>query len=258
MAYETVLFEVKNGIATVTLNRPERLNAFNQLMGDELHDIWKKIRTDDDVRAIVLRAAGDRAFCTGVDVQAFDLRVEKSPWHVTDVGEILAPKSCKVWKPFIVAVHGMCAGGAFYWLNEADIVICSEDATFFDPHVTFGMVAAFEPIGLAARLNLSEVLRIALLGNDERVSAETALRISLVTEITKRDNLWARADEIAATIAAKPPIAVQGTIRAIWQSTDLTRQQAIENAMKYPLLGNAEGTAQVDRWSMPKAKWRLR
>lgn len=258
MNYETVLFEIKDGIATVTLNRPERMNSFNQKMGEEMRAIWHAIREDDNVRAIVLRACEGRAFCTGVDVQAMDLKLEKSPWHITDIGELLAPKSNRVWKPFIVAVHGMCAGGAFYWLNEADITICSEDATFFDPHVTFGMVAAFEPIGLAAKLNLSEVLRIALMGNDERVSAETALRISLVTEVTKKENLWARAHEIASIIAAKPTIAVQGTIRAIWQSTDLTRQQAIDNAMKYPLIGNNDGMAQVNRATAPKAKWKLR
>ena len=117
----------------------------------------------------------------------------------------------------------MAAGGAFYWLNEADIIICSDDATFFDPHVTYGMTAALEPIGLARRVPLGEALRIALLGNDERVSAQRALQIGLVTEITTRAELWPRADELARLIAAKPPAAVQGTVRAIWESLDETR-----------------------------------
>src|SRR3546814_7171411 len=81
----------------------------------------------------------------------------------------------------------MCAGGAFYFLNEADIIICSEESTFFDPHVNFGMVSACEPVGAMARMPLSEVQRMVLLGNHERISAETALRISLVTEVLRSE-----------------------------------------------------------------------
>src|SRR5690606_13491240 len=114
------------------------------------------------------------------------------------------------------------AGGAFYWLNEADIIICSDDATFFDPHVSYGMTAALEPIGLARRIPLGEALRIALLGLDERMSAQRALQIGLVSEVLPRDQLWSRADEIAQIIAAKPPAAIQGTVRAIWESLDTT------------------------------------
>ncbi len=103
----------------------------------------------------------------------------------------------------------MAAGGAFYWLNEADILICSDDATFFDPHVAYGMTAALEPIGATYRMPLGEVLRMVLLGNDERISAATALRIGLVSEVVSPDARWNRADELARIIAAKPPAAIQ-------------------------------------------------
>ena len=81
-----------------------------------------------------------------------------------------------MWKPLIVAVHGMCAGGAFYWLNECDVAICSDDATFFDPHTTYGMASALEPAALLRRISFGEVMRMALFGNDERISAARALR----------------------------------------------------------------------------------
>src|SRR3546814_9246768 len=71
----------------------------------------------------------------------------------------LGPKSMNCWKPVIAAVHGMAAGGAFYWLNESDIIICSEDATFFDPHVTYGMTSALEPIGMTYHMPLHDVDR---------------------------------------------------------------------------------------------------
>jgi len=164
-----------------------------------------------------------------------------------DPGEYLGPKSNRLWKPVVTAVHGMCAGGAFYWINESDIVICSEDATFFDPHVTYGMVAALEPIGLRWRVPIGEVLRMALLGNDERIGAETAKRISLVTEVVKLEDLWGRAHQLAAKIASKPSIATQGTNRAIWESLDMTRATDLLNGMKYTQIGNGPGTAQVNR-----------
>jgi enoyl-CoA hydratase/carnithine racemase len=89
-----------------------------------------------------------------------------------------------------------------YWINESDIVICSDDAQFFDPHVTYGLTAALEPIGLPRRVPLGEALRIALTGLDERVSAARALQIGLVTEIVERDLLRKRADELARAIPA--------------------------------------------------------
>src|SRR5690606_9755493 len=122
----------------------------------------------------------------------------------------------RVWKPVIAAVHGMAAGGAFYWLNEADVIICSDDAQFFDPHTTFGMVSALEPVGMLRRIPIGEVLRIALFGNDERVSAGRAYQIGLVSEVLPREQLWERAHVLARRLADKPPWAIQGTVKAIW------------------------------------------
>jgi enoyl-CoA hydratase/carnithine racemase len=255
MSYETILFEIADGIATITLNRPDRMNSFNHAMTREFRALWNKIRTDDAVRVVVLRATPGRAFCTGVDVKEGE---REAVFDVGEPGEWLGPKSNKVWKPMIVAVSGMAAGGAFYWLNEADIIICSEDATFFDPHTTFGMVSAVEPIGAIGRIPALEILRMVLLGNDERITAETAKRISLVTEITSNSALWSRATEIARLIAAKPPAAVQGSVRAFWEAQSLPRAQAVSNALKYTQLGNPIGTAQVDRSKMQTPKWNKR
>ncbi|MFJ3775894.1 enoyl-CoA hydratase/isomerase family protein [Streptomyces sp. NPDC090075] len=257
MELETVLFEVTDHVATVTLNRPEAMNGFNQRMMEEFAALWDTVKHDDDVRVVVLRGAGDRAFCTGMDVKE---GIDRHPnvWSQTDPGEFLSPKLNQVWKPLVCAVHGMAAGGAFYWLNEADILICSEEATFFDPHVSYGLTAALEPIGLARRIPLGEALRIALLGLDERVSAARALQIGLVSEVLPREELWDRADGIARIIAAKPPAAIQGTVRAIWESLDSTRTQALRTGLSYTQLGNPIGKAKVDRATVPRGKWTLR
>jgi len=250
MTYETILFEQgADKVATVTINRPEALNSFTRKMCEEFRDVWEKIRVDETIHAVVLRAAPGRAFCTGVDVRggAGNVLMYDDIFAQVDPGEYLGPKHNRLWKPVVTAVHGLCAGGAFYWLNESDIIICSQDAQFFDPHVTYGMVAALEPIGLARRVPLQEVLRMTLLGNDERIGAETALRISLVTEVTPLEKLWDRAHELAAKIAAKPSAATQGSVRAIWESLEVGRTAALQMGLKYCQVGNAVGIPQVDR-----------
>jgi enoyl-CoA hydratase/carnithine racemase len=257
MDYTTITVDVADHVATVTLNRPDRLNAFNPVMCDEFEHLWSRVRSDDAVHVVVLQAAGDRAFCTGVDVQE-GIDTTDNVWSQRDPGEQLGPKHNKVWKPVVAALHGMVAGGAFYWVNEADIVICSDDATFFDPHVSYGMTSALEPIGLARRVPLGEALRFALLGLDERMSAERAREIGLVSEVVTREQLRERAAEIARTIAAKPPAAVQGTVKAIWESLDMSRSGALQTGLTYTQLGNPIGTAQVDRAGFEKPQWKLR
>lgn len=245
MGFETILYETSDDhVATITLNRPEVLNAFDRTMCNEMRMAWRMVKDDASVHAVVLRAAGDRAFCAGLDTSK-PYGQPDDVWNHEDPGELLSPKWQHVWKPVVCAVHGMCTAGAFYFLNEADIVICSEDATFFDSHVTYGLVSALEPVGLMRKVGLAETLRIALSGNDERVTAETALRISLVTEVVSRDELWARAHEIAAGIARKPTSATQGTVRAIWESLDRPYRAAMQQGLIYTRLGNPIGQAEV-------------
>jgi enoyl-CoA hydratase/carnithine racemase len=259
MSYDTIGYEVDEGdrVATLTLQRPEVLNAFNRTMCEEVRDVWRRVKDDDRVNAVVIRAAGDRAFCAGLDVSE-DYGQPETVWNHEDPGELLSPKWQKVWKPVVGAVHGMCTAGGFYFLNEADVVICSDDATFFDSHVTYGLVSAIEPIGLMRRIGLGETLRIALTGNDERVSASTALRIGLVSEVVERTELWNRAREIAAGIAAHPTVATQGTVRAIWESLDKPYRAAVEQGLMYTRLGNPAGSAQVDRSKVRGAQPRIR
>jgi enoyl-CoA hydratase/carnithine racemase len=237
-------------VATITLARPEALNAFDRRMCEEIRDAWHRIKADPEVHAVVLRAEGDRAFCAGLDVKT-PYGQPDDVWNHEDPGELLSPKWQQVWKPVVCAVQGMCTAGAFYFLNESDIVICSTDATFFDSHVSNGMVAALEPVGLMRRIGLGETLRIALSGNDERVSASTALRIGIVSEVVEREQLWARAHELAARIAAKPSAATQGTVRAIWESLDRPYRAAMEQGLLYTRLGNPLGMAVAAEQDVP-------
>lgn len=258
MEFTEILYEKSpaDRVATVTINRPKALNSFTAVMMEEFRTVWRLIREDKDVNAVVLRAADGPAFCPGVDVRnGGDVLGGDQIWSQKDPGEALGAKHNECWKPVVCAVHGMCAGGAFYWLNESDIIICSEEAQFFDPHVTYGLTAAVEPVGLLSRIPLQEILRMSLLGNDERIGAQTALRISLVSEVVAKESLWQRAHELATMIAQKPSVATQGTTRAIWDSLDMPRKVALKNALQYAVRGKDEGTSQVNREEiMAKAK----
>ncbi|MDV3126573.1 enoyl-CoA hydratase/isomerase family protein [Mycobacterium sp. 21AC1] len=259
MEFDTILLDLdhESRVATVTLNRPETLNAFNRTMCHEMRDSWQLIKADENINAVVLRAAGDRAFSAGLDVKS-SYGQPDIVWNHEDPGELLSPKWQKMWKPVVCAVQGMCTAGALYFLNESDVVICSSEATFFDSHVSAGLVSALEPIGLMRRIGLGDTLRMALMGNDERVGADTALRIGLVTEVVPRGELWARAHEIAVLIAAKPPTATQGTVKAIWESLDKPYRAAMDQGLIYTRLGNPIGKAELTERDIPKHPPRIR
>jgi len=256
MIFETIIFEKgSDGVATISLNRPEKLNSFNQQMLDEMRAAWTIIREDDEIRATVIQAVPGRAFCTGVDVvEEIDLYPD-DPFRERDPGEVLGPKMNLVWKPVIAAVHGLCAAGAFYFINEADIIICSEDAQFFDPHVSFGLVPACEPVGLSHRMPYGEIMRMILMGNGERIGAETALRINLVSEVVKNDRLSDRAHELAALIASRTSTATQGAVRAMWESLDLPYSAAVRCSYKYTQVGRA---LRLDRSKVKKEPFSVR
>jgi enoyl-CoA hydratase/carnithine racemase len=235
--FTTIEFDLDQHVATITLNRPAALNAFNQVMLDEFDHVWQRCRTDDDIRVVVLQANGERAFSTGVDRKQGRTR-HPNPFSEDDPGLSLGAKQNRVWKPLLCAVHGMVAGGAFYWLNEADIVICADDTEFFDPHTSYGMVSALEPIGLLRRMPMGEVMRIALFGLDERMSAARAYQVGLVSEVLPSAQLRPRAHALALRLAAKPPLAVQGTVKAIWDSLHMSAHGGRDIPLHYPQLAN--------------------
>jgi len=237
--FETIIYEERDAIAFVTLNRPDALNAFNSTMSREIREVWRALRANDDVRCVVLSAAGERAFCVGIDRNASDTYVvfERSTLYGTsnnymydDPGRDLGPKTNDLWKPVICAVNGMACGGAFYFIAESDIVIAAEHATFFDPHVTYGQAAVYEPIMLRQQISLGNVLRMALLGARERISAQTALQIGLVTQVVPADELVATAEWLGESVASIDPFVSAGTLRAIWAANDLGRLGALSMA----------------------------
>jgi enoyl-CoA hydratase/carnithine racemase len=276
-SFETLLYEEEDGVAVVTLNRPEVHNAFDLRMERELQRLWRDLRWRDEVRAIILTGAGDTAFCSGIDRQESieeDYLGDRAPHErdpdragalntplmYNDPGSFINPKANDLWKPVIAAVNGLACGGALYMLGEADIVIAADHATFFDPHVTYGMVAGFESLHLLQKLPLGETLRVALLGAHERMSAQRAHQLGLVSEVVPLKELRERALWVACAIASAPPQAVQGTVRAVWMAHELARREALAHVSSFVLLGSekdniAEGQ---EAFQGMRAEWRLR
>jgi enoyl-CoA hydratase/carnithine racemase len=239
-------------------------------MQDELAAAWWHIMQADDLRCAVLTASGEKAFCVGIDrgeaIDSEEVAAGGKPGYVTawwydDPGRRLGPKSNHLWKPVIAAVNGMACGGAFYLLGEVDFIISADHATFFDPHVTYGMTAAYEPIQLLQKMPLQEVLRMALLGGHERMSAERAREVGLVSQVVPAAELLATAGWAAETIASAPPLVIQGTQRAIWMAQEVARTQALELASLYTNIGtNPEVllAKQQEFAAGRRVEWRLR
>jgi enoyl-CoA hydratase/carnithine racemase len=242
-------------------------------MRQELKRVWTSLRWSDDVRVVILTGAGDKAFCSGLDREEgiqrsyiegdrgdHSLGRTSTPFMYNDPGASINPKQNDMWKPVIAAVNGMACGGALYMLGEADIIIAAEHATFFDPHVTYGMVAGFESVHLLQKLPLGETLRVQLMGIHERLSAQRAHQVGLVSEIAPLSELMDRARWVAEAIASAPPLAIQGTVRAIWMAHEASRQHALAQVSSLVSLGteraNIESGQQAFKGKRPESRTR--
>jgi len=271
-SYQTLKYEERDAVAWVTLNRPEVLNAFDFTMMYELHALWRALRDNDAVRVVVLTGAGDKAFCTGLDRAAAQVgqpgrpddlgQRGATPLHFDDPGDWMPPKTAgQLWKPVIAAVNGMACGGAFYLLGEAEFIIAADHATFFDPHVSYGLSAVFEPMMMLQRMPLGEVMRMFLMGAHERMTARRAHEIGLVQEVVPASGLHEAAERAALAIASQPPLAVQATVRAVWYAQELGYRQALDVARTLTRLGTDEesmAAGQREFLSGRRPDWRPR
>jgi len=245
MEFETILYEVADGVATLTLNRPDRYNAITEKMGEELGQAWSEVKRDPNVVCVIVTGAGDKALCTGMDVadvasgeakrsnDAAEMKREDQPWFK------LTALQNKCWKPVITAINGMVVGGGLHFVADSDLTIAAEHATFFDTHVKVGLVAGVEPVGLARRMPLEAVLRMSLLGGAERMSADEALRLGLIGEVVPAAQLLSRARELASRIAEHSPTALARTKQVIWESLEGGLDEGIENAWQTIIEHNA-------------------
>lgn len=232
MTFEAIRYEVADRVATITLDRPDVLNALSPAMIRELRAAYAQAEADPDVWILVVTGAG-RAFCAGADVGEIpdDGRViydepylsTHAQWEAPQEG---TPPFRTMTKPVLAAINGLCCGAGLDWVTTGDIVIASERAEFFDPHVSIGLVAGREMVRLARVLPTNVAMRLALTGRHERMSAQRACELGLVSEVVAHDRLLDRARELAAMVCRNAPLAVRGTRLAIRQGLDVPLHEA--------------------------------
>lgn len=232
MTYETLLYEASDRIATITFNRPAQLNAVSPKMVQELRAAYDAAEADPNVWIVVVTGSG-RAFCAGADVSEIpdDGRVVYPEPYLSTYAQWEAPQEAtppfrSMTKPVVAAVNGLCCGAGLDLVTTCDIAIASERAEFFDPHVSIGLVSGRESVRLARALPMGVALRMALMGKHERMSAQRAYELGLISEVVAHDDLARRAREIASLVNRNAPLAVRGTRLAIRRGLDLPLAEA--------------------------------
>ena len=226
--WQTLQVERRGPVGWLVFDRPKVGNAMDAVMMAELPRAWRELDADPEVGCIVVTGNG-RAFHTGLDVAALakdreslreqsrrtrDAALELTGWHLG------------VRTPVVAAVNGVCAGGGLHFVVDADIVIAARHATFVDPHVSVGQASAWEAIGLARRGAVTVAARVALIGAHERLDAERARQLGLVSEVVDGEELAGRAQSLGEAIARNDAAANQAVKRALWQTMELGLRDA--------------------------------
>lgn len=228
---EGLRYEKHGHVATLTLDRPERGNALSRAMVKPVRRVWRDVMDDRQVRVLVVTGAGDRHFCTGLDVR------EVAETGETTAGDGLAREQIAwsslahgVWKPVVCALNGLVAGGGLHFVADADVVVAADHVEIMDTHTSVGMVGAVENVGLTHRLPLGSVLRMTLCGRGYRMSAQRAHQLGLVDELCDRAALLDTAYAVADSICQNSPRAVLLSKQAIWSSLGRDHEGAAEHA----------------------------
>lgn len=228
---EDVRFSLEDGVATVTLDRPQEGNALTSAMHRSFERIWDEVKSNDAIRVVIVTGAGERHFCTGASVAGLSTEREGSRLKNLPLGEAvrLTPYQAKVWKPVICLVNGLAASGGLHFVCDCDIVVAHEGAAFMDTHTTVGQVGALENIGLARRMTLGAALLLTLAGRDHRMPAARAHQLGLVDLLAPTlAEAQALTIELANAIKKNSPQALALSKQAIWGAMEQGYTQAQE------------------------------
>jgi enoyl-CoA hydratase/carnithine racemase len=185
---------------------------------------------------VIVHTGNGRAFQTGADVTELALDgvgMERYRESMENFDLHFTAWHQQVWKPVITAVNGICAGGGFHWVADADIVIAASDAQFFDPHTSVGQVVSLEAIGLIRKMPAEAVMRMAFVGKYERMPVERAYQLGMISEIVDPpEKLRERAQELGETIAKNSPAAMAATKKALWGALEYGLTEACMRGAK--------------------------
>lgn len=215
---DELLLEVVDGVATLTINRPERRNALSWAVISGLRDVVGRLRDDPSVRVVVLTGAGDRAFCAGADLTG--MRDDDGYAAVHDARGELARLFDDLWtlgKPTIARVRGFCLAGGFGLALSCDLVVAADDAVFGTPEIDVGLWPYMITVPLCRSMAPKKVLELMMTGR--RIDAAEADRLGILSRLVPSEGLDAAVAELAGTLAAKSPSVMRlgrDSFYAVW------------------------------------------
>jgi enoyl-CoA hydratase len=226
MNFETLLLAVSEGVATLTVNRPDKLNALNDQVVRELHDAARQLASDAAVRGVILTGAGPKAFIAGADIGDLATQGVLQGRARSLNGQAMLRAFEAMGKPVLAAVNGYALGGGCELAMACHIRIASENAKFGQPEVKLGITPGYGGTQRLPRIvGKGNALQLLLTG--EQIDAREALRIGLVTRVVPADQLLAEAGKLMRAILANAPLALQLTMEAVDRGLDMTLEQGL-------------------------------
>jgi len=211
---EYVLTEKRGGVLWLTLNRQDRMNSFNKELIDAVSAAIDEADADDEVRCILIKGAGERAFCAGADISMFKDLDEEALTAASEMGQSLMSKIEASFKPSVAAIHGYCLGGGLELALACDFRIAAESASLGSPEIGLGLITGWGATQRLPRLlGLARAKELVLLGG--RIKGDEAHKIGLIHKVVPLESLYEEAEALAEKLAAGPPLALKAAKKAL-------------------------------------------
>jgi len=224
--YQNLKFEIKNQIAYVTVNRPDKLNALNMAVMEDLRAAFTAVREDANVRVAILTGAGEKAFVAGADIAELNKHSTVSAKEYTHKGQSVLDLIENLGKPVIACINGFALGGGCELAMACTMRLASETAKLGQPEVKLGIMAGYGGSQRLPRL-VGKGVAMQLLLTGEMIGAQEALRIGLVNEVVAAAELVPRAEAIAQKVIANAPLAVQYTMEAVNHGMEMSLKEGL-------------------------------
>jgi enoyl-CoA hydratase/carnithine racemase len=227
MNWSMVKYRVEDRIAFITIDRPDRLNAYTKEFFDELPTVWTRFRDDDDALVAIITGAGEKAFCVGYDITAAPLslcELKRAP--------MIVPTSHEIWKPIIAGIKGYCVAGGLWIASACDLRVAAEDAEFGIPEVESGIFAILNvPEPLYQTFPPAIALELLLLG--KRISARRAYEIGFVNRIVRAEDVLKTSVLLARQLCSNSQLALRKHKEMFYKSRAMNRLQLAELNWKF-------------------------
>lgn len=252
--YDNLLFERDAGIARVTINRPDKLNALNRQTVMELADVFRNIAGDADVRVVTLTGAGEKAFVAGADIAEINALDSVHALQFAKLGQQLTTDIERLGKPVIAAINGFALGGGCELAMACSLRIAADTAKLGQPEINLGIIPGFGGTQRLVRLcGRGAAMELCLLGHP--IGAQRAMQLGIVNEVVPAEELTTRVDKIARQLALSAPVAMHGIIDAINEASEASIDEALSyEAQRFAICCSSDDMQEGTRAFLEKRK----